>query len=85
MRCYKVHFICSVFIDFQNDIQTEALIRQYNGVCTDACIAAQSAADADTNCANAALDDVTAVCSGTCRTLTDAIINACSVVRLQCI
>lgn len=72
-----------LFLTDQNDTQTEAILNKYNTICTGACIAAASALDVDTNCQNAVVVDERAYCSGRCRTLADAVINACPVVRLQ--
>ena len=69
------------YLNFQNDTQTGALLDQYNALCPSACVAAQSALAAETSCRMD--DDVAVICSGTCNTLVDAIMNACPLVRLS--
>ena len=76
-------YTCVVILifTFQNGTQAGAFLNQYNALCSSACTAAQLALAADTSCRLD--DDAAVICSGTCRTLADAVMNACPMVRLS--
>ena len=74
-------YVLRIYLIFQNASQIKASLSQYKALCTDTCIAAQSALE---TCVSAAVDDGERLfCLGICRSSADAVINACPImVRL---
>ena len=75
-----LNFVVRIYTYFQTDQQAQLILSAYHTLCDqgDACTTAGFALLTDANCtATLENEDAAVFCSGSCRSLTDALLNSC--------